>query len=247
MIVMVGFMGAGKTSIGRLLARRLGVPFEDTDRVIEAEYGPIPDIFARCGEEGFRLIEADVVVRCLAGAAGSLPPAPEESEVGLGFAGECPSSLVAELPTVPAGPAIGVEDGPSSDEPSHWEFADVREEPGPAAGAMIARHRGVPGPPARRKPLPPPSAVVALGGGAVETPRVRDALVGHEVWWLRVSLANALLRVGGDPQRPVLADGDLRARFERRQAYYAQVATHTLDVGAGSMASVVSRILAIRE
>ena len=47
MIVLVGFMGAGKTTVGRLLADRLGLPFADSDLVIEDRAGkPIPRIFA---------------------------------------------------------------------------------------------------------------------------------------------------------------------------------------------------------
>ena len=158
MIVLVGFMGAGKTAVGRALARRLGLPFVDADRLIEERHGPIPEIFDQLGETGFRAIEAATVADCLAG----------------------------------------------------------------------------------------PTAVLALGGGAVETPDVRAALAGHEVWWLRVSLADALARVQGDPHRPVLADPGIEARFDARQALYAQVATHTLDVGSGGVSDVVTRLLAAR-
>ncbi|MDH2444326.1 shikimate kinase [Amnibacterium sp. CER49] len=59
-------MGAGKTSIGRKLAKRLGVPFTDTDARIVAAYGPIADLFATVGEPGFRAIERVVVAEALA-------------------------------------------------------------------------------------------------------------------------------------------------------------------------------------
>lgn len=62
MIVIVGFMGAGKTTVGRLLAAKLGVPFTDSDEVIEARAGkPIPEIFAADGESAFRQLEHDVI------------------------------------------------------------------------------------------------------------------------------------------------------------------------------------------
>ena len=49
-VVMVGLMGAGKTSVGRALARRLGIPFVDTDKEIEAAAGcSVVDIFAMYG------------------------------------------------------------------------------------------------------------------------------------------------------------------------------------------------------
>jgi shikimate kinase/3-dehydroquinate synthase len=67
-IVLVGLMGAGKTSIGRRLAARLGLPFRDADAEIEAAAGcSIPDIFARYGEQAFRDGERRVIRRLLAG------------------------------------------------------------------------------------------------------------------------------------------------------------------------------------
>jgi len=54
-VVLVGFMGSGKTSVGRLLARRLGYGFEDMDRRIEERAGrTIAEIFRDDGEEAFR-------------------------------------------------------------------------------------------------------------------------------------------------------------------------------------------------
>jgi shikimate kinase len=57
-VVLVGFMGCGKTSVGRLLARRLGYAFEDMDRRIERRAGrTIAEIFRDEGEEAFRAME----------------------------------------------------------------------------------------------------------------------------------------------------------------------------------------------
>ena len=65
-IVLVGMMGVGKSSIGRRLAARLGVPFVDADSEIEKAAGmSIPDIFARHGETYFRNGEARVIARLL--------------------------------------------------------------------------------------------------------------------------------------------------------------------------------------
>jgi shikimate kinase len=140
-IVLVGFMGAGKTTLGAALAQRLGLPFVDTDDVIAARHGPIADIFASAGEATFRDLEEDAIRETLTG----------------------------------------------------------------------------------------PQAVVSLGGGAVETPAVRDLLAGHEVIWLRISLQDALARLGDDPSRPVLNSANLAARFAARQPLYAQVATKIAD------------------
>ena len=66
-IVLVGLMGAGKTSIGRRLAARLGLPFRDADLEIEAAAGcSIPELFARYGEPAFRDGERRVIRRLLA-------------------------------------------------------------------------------------------------------------------------------------------------------------------------------------
>jgi shikimate kinase len=67
-IVLVGMMGAGKSSIGRRLASRLNIPFVDADTEIEKAAGmSIADIFARHGEADFRSGEARVIARLLDG------------------------------------------------------------------------------------------------------------------------------------------------------------------------------------
>ncbi len=67
-VVLVGLMGAGKTSIGRRLAALLGLPFRDADAEIELAAGcSIPELFARFGEREFRDGERRVVRRLLAG------------------------------------------------------------------------------------------------------------------------------------------------------------------------------------
>jgi shikimate kinase len=65
-IVLVGMMGAGKSTIGRRLSARLGMPFVDADAEIEAAAGmSIPDIFESRGEPDFRDGEARVIARLL--------------------------------------------------------------------------------------------------------------------------------------------------------------------------------------
>ncbi len=65
-VILVGFMGAGKSSVGRVLAARLGRCFVETDEMITAAEGrPIPEIFAEKGEAHFRALE-DEAVRLLA-------------------------------------------------------------------------------------------------------------------------------------------------------------------------------------
>lgn len=66
-IVLVGMMGSGKTTVGRMLAARLSRPLLDSDEIIERREGrTVRDIFANDGEEAFRAIEAEVLKESLA-------------------------------------------------------------------------------------------------------------------------------------------------------------------------------------
>jgi shikimate kinase len=65
-VVMVGMMGCGKSTVGRRLATRLGVPFVDADEEIEAAASlSIPEIFAKLGEPAFRDGERRVIARLM--------------------------------------------------------------------------------------------------------------------------------------------------------------------------------------
>jgi len=62
MIALTGFMGSGKTTVGKVLADFLGCPFMDLDDLVVKKAGKsIPDIFAQDGEPAFRLLEAQVL------------------------------------------------------------------------------------------------------------------------------------------------------------------------------------------
>ena len=72
-VVLVGPPGAGKTTVGTAVAERLGVPFADTDALIEATAGkPIPEIFIDDGEPAFRALEVDAIAGALASFDGVL-------------------------------------------------------------------------------------------------------------------------------------------------------------------------------
>jgi shikimate kinase len=61
-LVLVGFMGAGKTTVGKLLAGKLSLKFVDTDELIENKAGmPVSEIFETCGEDRFRDMETEVL------------------------------------------------------------------------------------------------------------------------------------------------------------------------------------------
>lgn len=74
-ILIIGYMGAGKTTLGKVLAKNLGLPFYDLDWYIESRMmKTVPQLFAERGEEGFRKVEhnmlhevaefEDVVISC---------------------------------------------------------------------------------------------------------------------------------------------------------------------------------------
>jgi shikimate kinase len=68
LIILIGPPGAGKTTVGSLLAGQLGVGFTDTDAVVEAAAGkPVSDIFISDGEPEFRRLEREAVAAALAG------------------------------------------------------------------------------------------------------------------------------------------------------------------------------------
>lgn len=157
-VAIIGAPGAGKTTVGHLLANRLGVPCVDVDALIEQEQGkPVGDIFADDGEAHFRKLELDTTLAALA-------------------------------------------------------------EPG----------------------------VISLGGGAVMTPAIREALNDHEVVWLKVSVTESTRRIGLTQARPLLL-GNVRARLiqllSERTPVYEAVATVSVDTDRKTPAQVVDEII----
>ncbi len=66
-IALTGFMGSGKSTVGRILAEQLGWAFIDIDRQIEIVYArPASSLFLELGEAGFRAAEAEIMAECLA-------------------------------------------------------------------------------------------------------------------------------------------------------------------------------------
>ena len=158
--VLVGLPGSGQTTIGRRLAKALGVSLLDTDVAIEERTGrSIADIFATDGEQEFRRIEEEVV------------------------------------------------------------------------RAALADHDGV----------------ISLGGGAVTSPGVCDALAGHTVIYLEIGAREGVRRTGGNTVRPLLAGPDraekYRALMAKRVPLYRRVATVRVDTNRRNPGAVVRHIL----
>lgn len=158
--VLVGLPGSGKSTIGRRLAKTLGLEMLDTDAAIEQAAGrTIADIFGTDGETEFRRIEERV----------------------------------------------------------------IRD--------ALANHDGI----------------LSLGGGAVTTPGVREALDGHTVVYLEINAAEGVRRTGGSTVRPLLAGGDRGEKFKalmsQRVPLYRQVATMRVNTNHRNPGAVVRHIV----
>jgi shikimate kinase len=158
--VLIGMPGSGKSTIGRRLAKSLGVALLDTDTVIEQTAGrTIPEIFANDGEQGFRRIEEQVI-------------------------------------------------------------RDTLES-----------HEGV----------------LSLGGGAITSPGVREALSGHTVVYLETSVAEGVRRTSGNTVRPLLAGGDRAEKFKtlmtQRVPLYRRAATIRVNTNRRNPGAVVRYIV----
>ncbi|MDP9018406.1 MAG: shikimate kinase, partial [Candidatus Eremiobacteraeota bacterium] len=71
-LALIGFMAAGKSTVGKRLARKLNLPFIDIDDVITADHGPISDVFYAQGEQTFRTYEHDAIAHSIDGDPGVL-------------------------------------------------------------------------------------------------------------------------------------------------------------------------------
>jgi shikimate kinase len=98
-----------------------------------------------------------------------------------------------------------------------------------------------------RSALQSHDGVLSLGGGAVTTPGVRDALAGHAVIYLEISAAEGVRRTGGSTVRPLLAGGDRGEKFRKLMAervpLYRRVATMRVNTNRRNPGAVVRHIV----
>jgi shikimate kinase len=98
-----------------------------------------------------------------------------------------------------------------------------------------------------RSALQSHDGVLSLGGGAVTTPGVRDALAGHIVIYLEISAAEGVRRTGGTTVRPLLAGGDRGEKFRKLMAervpLYRQVATMRINTNRRNPGAVVRHVV----
>ena len=162
--VLMGMPGSGKSTIGRRLAKAMGLTLLDTDtKIVETTGRTIADIFSNDGEKEFRRIEEEVV------------------------------------------------------------------------RAALAEHDGI----------------VSLGGGAITSQGVREALAGHTVIFLEISAAEGIRRTTGGTVRPLLAGGDPAQRYRelmaQRVPLYRRVATMRVNTNRRNPGAVVRHIVVCLE
>jgi shikimate kinase len=158
--VLVGMPGSGKSTIGRRLAKAMGLPLLDTDaKIVETTGRSIADLFVE-GEQEFRRVEENVV------------------------------------------------------------------------RTVLAEHDGI----------------VSLGGGAITSPGVREALAGHTVIYLEISAAEGIRRTTGGTVRPLLAGDDPAQKYRdllaQRVPLYRRVATMRVNTNRRNPGAVVRHIAA---
>ena len=158
--VLIGLPGSGKSTIGRRLAKAMGLTMLDTDAAIEEKTGrTIAEIFANDGEQEFRRIEEEV----------------------------------------------------------------IRD--------ALANHDGI----------------LSLGGGAVTTPGVREALAGQAVVFLEITAAEGIRRTGSNTSRPLLAGPDHAEKYRKlvndRVPLYRRVATIRVNTNRRNPGAVVRYII----
>jgi shikimate kinase len=216
LIVLIGPPGAGKTTAGKLIARKLDVAFRDTDADVEAAAGkPVADVFVEDGEEAFRDLERQATLKALAEHSGVL---------AVGSGAILDADVRAALAALAAAPAPSVPNAAA---------------PAPSVPNAAAPAPSVPN--AQSSPLErAESAIDPLagaggggGGGAVVYLKADFGAVARHA-----GLDRPRVVLPGNPR------GRLRALLEERGPLYESVATIIVDTADADAEELADRIAA---
>ena len=232
-VVLVGPMGVGKSTVGQLLAERLGVGYRDTDDdIVAAQDRTIAEIFVDEGESAFRAIEKAAVLRALTEHDGVL---------ALGGGAILDEDTRAFL----AGLLADVWGVPARDTDADVEAAEGRSISDIFVDSGETHFRALEAA-AVAEALTGHDGVLALGGGAMLDPATRELLAGQTVVFLRVGLSDAVKRVGLGSSRPLLL-GNVRGRIKtllgERTPIYESVATLVVDTDGRTPDEVAAEIV----
>jgi shikimate kinase len=228
LIVLIGPPGAGKTTAGKLIARKLDVAFRDTDADVEAAAGkPVADVFVEDGEEAFRDLERQATLKALAEHSGVL---------AVGSGAILDADVRAALAALAAAPAPSVPNA----------AAPAPSVPNAAAPAPSVPNAAAPAPSvpnAQSSPLErAESAIDPLAGGGAGA-----GGGGGVVVYLKADFGAVARHAGLDRPRVVLPGnprGRLRALLEERGPLYESVATIIVDTADADAEELADRIAA---
>jgi shikimate kinase len=216
LIVLIGPPGAGKTTAGKLIARKLDVAFRDTDADVEAAAGkPVADVFVEDGEEAFRDLERQATLKALAEHSGVL---------AVGSGAILDADVRAALAALAAAPAPSVPNAAA---------------PAPSVPNAAAPAPSVPN--AQSSPLERAESAIdplagggaGAGGGAVVYLKADFGAVARHA-----GLDRPRVVLPGNPR------GRLRALLEERGPLYESVATIIVDTADADAEELADRIAA---
>ena len=226
-VTLMGFMGCGKSSVGRELARLLCCPFMDLDEVIEeAEGRSIPEIFATDGEAAFRRMEAETLQNLIS-------QLPKCSRGPLPLRGPLPQNLLPQASRCkgPQDRLLIAQEGGKMPLPHNRQSGLL-----PDTNTSI--HHG--------KHL---NAVVALGGGTVMTEECAEMVREKTVCvYLRTTVETLVRNLDGESEnRPMLSNEEpLNVRVAHlmalRSGTYEQTAQMVIDTDGKGIADIAMEI-----
>jgi shikimate kinase len=246
LIVLIGPPGAGKTTAGKLIARKLDVAFRDTDADVEAAAGkPVADVFVEDGEEAFRDLERQATLKALAEHSGVL---------AVGSGAILDADVRAALAALAAAPAPSVPNAAAPAPSVPNAAAPAPSVPNAAAPAPSVPNAAAPAPSVPNAAAPAPSVPNAQSSPLERAESAIDPLAGAgggggggAVVYLKADFGAVARHAGLDRPRVVLPGnprGRLRALLEERGPLYESVATIIVDTADADAEELADRIAA---